>query len=174
MRLLVSAITGVICIVFTGAVFPNFNIAGTAPDIIVCVMVSLAILDKSLFGAGLGLVCGLVLDCFFSDAIGLFAIPYLISGVAVYFVCFRLTYINRFVTPALLAAGAYIVKDLIAALLSHMLDLSFSLSYIFFRFTLPEALLTGAMMLLVHIIFSKLYQSGAMKKRSGEEFKRLK
>ncbi len=173
MRLLVLAAVVVINLIFTGAVFPNINIAGIAPDIIICTMASLVALEKSMTGAAIGLVCGLVLDVIFTGAIGFFALPYFLAGVALYFAGNRFRYIDPVFLPCVLAVGAYAVKELVMALLAYMLGLDFSLSRMFLRYMLPEALATGLFMLLVHLVFKRLYRSSNIRPKGMEDFKKL-
>jgi len=173
MRYLTLAAAAAISLIFTGAVFPNINIYGVAPDVIICTAVSIAILEKSMTGAGLALVCGLFLDVLFSGAIGLYSIPYLVAGAVVYFVMQYVNYLDKYLLPALFAIGAYIVKELATALVVYMIGDSFAFGHMLVRFILPSALSTGLLMLLIHLIFRRIYRSPSMKARRGEDFKRL-
>lgn len=173
MRLLVLAAAIVVNLIFTGAVFPNINIAGIAPDIIICTMASIVALEKSMTGAAIGFICGLVLDVMFTGAIGFFTLPYFLAGAALYFACSRFRYIDPVFFPCVLAVGAYAVKELVMALLAYMLGLDFSLSLKFLRYMLPEALATGIFMLIVHLIFKRLYRSSAIRPKGMEDLKKL-
>lgn len=173
MRLIVLAAIAVVDLIFTGAVFPNINIAGLWPDIIICSMASLAILEKRMTGAVIGLICGLILDLLFSGAIGFFGIPYLLIGAALYAVVKRISYIDRFFLPMGIAAGAFIAKEILSALLSYMLGYEFSLLRMFVRYILPEMLLTGIFMLPIHLLLTRIYRSSSVRPQNPEEFKRL-
>lgn len=173
MRAIVFSSTALIGLIFTSAVFPNINIAGIAPDIIICLIASITILDKSMVGAIIGLACGLLLDLFFTGAIGFYALPYFVTGAILYFVCKNIRYIDKYLLPVILTAGAYVVKELTFALLSYMMSIDFSFGHIFLRYILPEALMTGAFMLLIHYLFLKIYRTGSMKSKSFKDFKRL-
>jgi len=85
MRYVFFAVVSIINLIFMGAVFPNLNLVGIYPDIIIASIVSIAILEQSMAGAMIGLVCGLMLDLLFSSAIGIYAIPYLIVGASMFF-----------------------------------------------------------------------------------------
>lgn len=174
MRFFILLCVTIVNLIFTGAIFPNINISGIAPDIIICTMASMAVMEKSLVGAGIGLVCGLALDCFFSGAIGFFAIPYLVTGVIIYFVCTKIKYLDGYILPFLIAIGAYMIKECVSALIVYMLDISYSFSYMFIRYMVPEALLTGVFILLIHFIFTKIYHSSTMQQNNYEDFKKLK
>ncbi len=173
MRYIVLAAIVVINLIFTGAVFPNINIADLAPDLIVCTMASIAILEKRMTGAVIGLICGLVLDLLFSGAIGFFALPYLITGAVLYPVVKQISFIDRFLVPMGVAAGAYLLRDILSALLTYMLGSTFSLGHMIIRYILPEMLLTAVFMIPVHLLLSRIYRSPSVRPQNTEEFKRL-
>lgn len=173
MRYLILFAIIVVNLIFTGAVFPNINILAIAPDIIICTISSIAILEKRMTGAVIGLFCGLMLDIMFTGAIGFYAIPYFATGAASYFVSIRLSYIDRYIVPCCFAAAAYVFKELISALLTYMLGINFLFWHKFFRYILPEALFTGAFMLLVYYIFRRLYRSVSIRPKNLEDLRRL-
>jgi len=173
MRYVILAAVAIVNLIFTGAVFPNINIADTAPDILICTMASIAILEKNMTAAILGLVCGLVLDIFFTGAIGFYAIPYFATGAILRSVCSRIRYYDKFFLPMLIAFGACIVRDLIFALVSYMMAINFSLGYKLIRYTLPDAALSAVFMLLIYFIFTKIYQHSVIKQKSPRDFSRL-
>jgi rod shape-determining protein MreD len=173
MRYIVLAAVAVVDLIFTGAVFPNINIVKLAPDIIICTMASIAILEKRMTGAVIGLVCGLLLDLLFSGVIGFYALPYLITGAMLYAAVRRFSYIDRFLLPMGIAAGAYLLREILSALLTYMLGSRFSLGHMLVRYTLPEMLLTAVFMALIHLLLSRIYRSPSVRPSNPEEFKRL-
>ena len=173
MRYLFLALTVVINLIFTGAVFPNINIMGIAPDIIICTMASFAALEKSLTAAAVGLIRGLPLDIMFSGTIGFYTLPYFLAGMGLYFISSRIRYIDPILIPEAFAAGAFFIKEMAAALLAYMVGLNFSLSHRFVRYILPEMLATALFMLLVHLIFKRLYRSGSIRPKGMEDLKKL-
>lgn len=173
MRYIVFIAIATVNLIFTGAVFPNINIAGLAPDIIICSMASIAILEKRMTGAVIGLVCGMILDLLFSGAIGFFTIPYLLAGAMLYAVVRQIAYIDRFFLPMAIAAGAYFVKEILSALLTYMLGYEFSLIRMILRYVLPEMLMTGIFMLPTHLLLTRIYRSSSVRPQNLEEFKHL-
>jgi rod shape-determining protein MreD len=172
MRYLILLAISAVDLIFANTVFPNINIAGIAPDIIICTMVSITILENSMTGAWFGLLCGLAINLF-AGVIGFYAIPYFLTGALVYFIRKNVNYFDRFLLPLSFAAGAYIIKEAFNALLAYMLNKQFSLSYMFIRYFLPEAVATAALMLLVHFLMIKVYGLNYMKKKSNQDFRRL-
>lgn len=173
MRYLFLTVTVIVNLIFTGAVFPNINIMGIAPDIIICTMASFAALEKSMTAAAVGLICGLMLDIMFTGAIGFYTLPYFVAGMSLYFISSRIRYIDPILLPEVFAVGAFFLKEMMMALLAYMLGLNLSLGHRFLRYILPEMLATGVFMLLIHLIFKRLYRSGSIRPRGMEDLKKL-
>lgn len=172
MRYLILLGISFVDLIFANTIFPNINIAGVAPDIIICTMVSIIILENSMMGAWVGLFCGLAIDLF-AGVIGFYSLPYFLTGAFVYFIRNNVHYFDRFLMPVSFAAGACIFKELLISILAYMLNKQFSLSHMFFRYFLPEAALTAAFMLLIHFLLTKLYKLNYLKKKSDRDFKHL-
>jgi rod shape-determining protein MreD len=173
MRYLFLALTVVVDLIFTGVVFPRLSILGISPDIIICTMASIAALEKSQTGAAIGLICGLALDVMFTSAIGFYTLPYFVAGMILYFVSNRIRYIDPILLPEVFALGAFLIKELITALLAYMLGRDVSLGYRFVRFILPEMLVTGLLMFLIHFIIKRFYRSNSIRPKGMEDLKKL-
>lgn len=173
MRYLVLLAVMAVNLIFTGTVFPNLNIMGLAPDVIICTISAMAIIEKRMAGALFGLVCGLALDMMFTGAIGFYALPYFVAGAVAYAASVRLRYVDQYVVPGFFAAGAYICKELTSALLVYMMGNVYSFWQMLLRYILPEALMTGLFMLLIHYLMRRLYRSGAIRPVQNSDIKRL-
>jgi rod shape-determining protein MreD len=172
MRYLIFAAITVVNLIFQNAVFPNLNIAGIAPDIIICSTISIVLLDNSMAGAWIGLLCGLVLDLY-TGVIGFYAIPYFIAGAAAYFVRKNIYYIDKVILPFSFAVGAYFLKELVGALLAYILDKQFSLAVVFLRYMLPGAAFTGVFMFLIYFFMRRIYRIRSVKTQDSEDLKKL-
>jgi rod shape-determining protein MreD len=173
MRYLFLALTVIVNLIFTGVVFPRLSILGISPDIIICTMASITALEKSRMGAAIGFICGLLLDIMFTSVIGFYTLPYFVVGMGLYFVSDRIRYIDPVLVPDIFALGAFLIKELLAALLAYMLGRDVSLGYRFMRFVLPEMLATGLLMLLIHLIIKRLYRSNSIRPKGMEDLKKL-
>ena len=173
MRYVFFAVVSVVSLIFTGTIFPNLNIAGIYPDIIMCSIVSIALIEKSMAGAMLGLFCGLMLDLFFSGIIGFYALPYFVAGAILYFVSKNLRYLDKIFLPLAFVLGAYFVKEIVSSLLAYMLGVQFSFANMFIKIMLPQGIATVVLMVIVHLIFLRVYRSSSMKLKSSEDFKHL-
>lgn len=172
MRYLIFAAITLVNVIFANAVFPNINIAGVAPDIIICTTISIVLLDNSMAGAWIGLLCGLCLDLF-TGVIGFYALPYFLAGAFAYFVRKNIYYIDKFILPFSFAIGAFFVKQAATASLAYILDRQFSLASMFLRYILPEAAFTGAFMFLIYFIMRQIYRIRSIKRRDSEDLKKL-
>lgn len=173
MRYIMLAAVAVINLMLTGTVFVNLNIAGIAPDILICSMVSIALMEKNMTSAVIGGICGLMLDIMFFGVIGAYTIPLFITGAALYFASRQMRYVDNILVPFLFSMGAYFLKEMITALIVYMLGSSFSLPFMMVRYILPETLVTGVFMLLVHAIFKRIYRSPTMRPKYIDDIKKL-
>jgi rod shape-determining protein MreD len=173
MRFIMLFAAVVINLILTGSVFVNLNIVGIAPDLLICTMVSIALLEKSMMGAVVGGICGVTLDIMFTGVIGSYTIPLFLTGALLYFASNQIRYIDNYLAPFIFAVSAYFIKELISALMVYMLGYSFSLPYMFIRYILPETLVTGIFMLVVHMIFRRIYRSPAMRPKYIDDIKKL-
>ncbi len=173
MRLIMLLAAVVINLILTGTVFVNLNVAGIAPDLLLCTMVSIALLEKSMTGAVVGGICGIAFDVLFTGVIGSYTIPLFLTGSFLYFASNQLRFIDNYLVPFIFSGAAYFIKELISALVAYMLGYSFSLPYMLIRYILPEALVTAIFMLVVHMIFRRIYRSPTMRPKYTEDIKRL-
>lgn len=173
MRLIMLFAAVVINLILSGTVFVNLNIAGLAPDILICTMASIVLLEKSMMGAIIGGICGIAMDIMFTGIIGSYSIPLFLTGAFLYFISNQIRYMDNYLVPFLMAAGAYFIKELITALIVYMLGYSFSLPFMFARYILPETLLTALFMLIVHMIFRRIYRSPTMRPKYIDDIKKL-
>jgi len=75
--------------------------------------------------------------------------------------------------PEAFALGAFLIKELLTALLAYMLGRDVALGYRFVRFMLPEMLTTGLLMFLIHFIIKRLYRSNSIRPKGMEDLKKL-
>jgi rod shape-determining protein MreD len=136
-------------------------------------MVSIALFEKSMIGAFLGGICGIMLDIMFTGIIGSYALPLFVTGALLYFASNQMRYVDNYLAPFVLAIGAYFIKEMISALIVYMLGDSFSLPFMLVRYILPKTLVTGVFMLLVHAIFRRIYRSPAMRPKYIDDIKKL-
>ena len=79
-RTITLAVLISVCYVLQAGVFSFFKMAGIAPNIMLILVVSFALMRGQTEGMLIGFFCGLVLDVFGGDAIGLYALFYVFIG----------------------------------------------------------------------------------------------
>jgi len=163
MRYVIMGLMTILNIFFAGGVFGAVSPFGLAPDLLVCFMASIAIMEKSMVGMWLGVINGIILDILFSDAIGFYAIPYAVTGMVLYLIATRFRYMDHFFAPAGIAFIAFVVKDVVSIVVSYLCGIHLNAGFIIVRFTLLSALETAAVMVALHILVRWLYKVRALK-----------
>ena len=173
MRYIMLLAVAVVNLILTGTVFVNLNIAGIAPDILICSMVAIAVMEKNMTAAIIGGACGIVLDIMFIGIIGSYAIPLFVTGAVLYFASRHVRFTDGVLIPFLFALGAYFIKEMVSALIVYMLGYGFSLPFMMVRYILPNMIATGVFMFIVHAIFKRIYRVPAMRPKFIDDIKKL-
>jgi len=161
MRYVVLAGLALLNFILTGAVFPYVHIAGIYPDILLCMMVSMIIVEKNMGAAYFGMFGGLLLDIVYASAIGFFALPYLATGVMFYY--FRSSrYFDAVLLPALSVLVMYMIKELISCVIVLSMGIAFDFWIYLVRYVLPGAAFSAAAMVLVHFWMTRLLRKRVM------------
>jgi len=79
-RFIVYAILIVFCFLLQSTVFRGLSFAGIVPNLMIVVTASLGFMRGDRTGLVVGLCCGLLIDIFFGDVIGLYAMIYMYVG----------------------------------------------------------------------------------------------
>ncbi len=151
-KIIIVVIIALSMILMTG-VFSRITIFGVQPDIMLVCMIIILSLDNTAFVLPVVGVCMFIVDSIFARAIGFYTIPYLMVGVAVYFAIGKLNKKNFIVVFGLVAAG-WVVKEIIACVLSVFLGYTFSFTARLTGIILPGILISLG---LCAIVFPLLY-----------------
>lgn len=171
MRYLAIGLMALINTFFAAGVFGAVSLFGLAPDLLICFIASIAIMEKSLMGMWLGVINGLILDILFSNALGFYAIPYALTGSILFFISKRFRYMDNFFAPAGMAFAAFIIKDVLQILLSYLMGININAGFVIVRFTLLSALETAAVMIPLHILVRWLYKVRVLKTLRYDDLK---
>lgn len=145
--------------------FPRIDTIGVLPDTLVVLCVCLGALDGGLMGMWTGLFGGLLIDLLFATTVGYNALVYMLLG----FLAGRMK--DRFNTSAfwagpLMAFVALVGKEIInMTVIYFIMRLGFDFWYNLGRYVLPEAALTAAVALPVHLLLRLLFKTHYMQKR---------
>ncbi|MDL2236940.1 rod shape-determining protein MreD [Christensenellaceae bacterium OttesenSCG-928-K19] len=175
MRYVVFVLLGVFGVILSGSFTTGIAIAGIQVDLLLLIIVSIALLDKTSAPIIFAAAAGLFMDIMYSPVLGVYAISYSVAAALVTLV-FRNTARFNFLMLLASGAGAYLVKELVMAATVYILGSRFSLLGMLVRYILPAAVLNGVLLLIAYLIFSKLYQTSWMKpkvRRVGDDFGHL-
>lgn len=81
-RFFVSGLLLITCFVFQGTVFEEISFAGTVPNLLLILTVSLGLMRGRKTGMLLGFFSGIMMDVFIGSNIGLYALIYMYIGYA--------------------------------------------------------------------------------------------
>ena len=164
MRYVVFAAMGIVSLVLCGSFFGYATIAGLVPDLILLIALCILLNEHSAMAIVFAVIFGLLFDDLFSPALGGNALAYTIS-VAIIFISLKKVEHIRVWTPAIVGFSAYIIKELIIALIVFAMGTQFDLFYMFYRFILTGALLTAGLMIPAYYLMRWLYSFPWMRPR---------
>ena len=156
MRYVIFAVMGCVSLILSGSFFGYSTIAGLVPDLILLIALCIVLNEQTAMGMIFAAIFGFLFDDLFSSALGSNALAYTIS-VALIFVVLRRVEKIKIWLPAVVGFSAYIIKELILAIIVFAMGTEFDLFYMLYRFILPGALLTAGLMIPAYYIMRWLY-----------------
>lgn len=171
MRYIVIIAIALLSALITGGVSPQLPIFGAEPDILLVAMLAMQLREKTLTPVIVCSVSAIFIDAFYAHAIGYYSLPYAVVGVIV-FAIFRKRRMFIY-APSLICAAAWLVKDVLSAVIAFFLGNSFDFSYIFVHSTLPGMLVNAVLIFPAYLLMLLLYKNNFMVPRSvglSEEF----
>ena len=165
MRYVVLVITALLGALITGGVSPQLPILGTEPDLLLIFMLALTMCECTITPVLVCSVAAIFMDFFYAQAIGYYSFPYLLTGCLV-FALVRNMRIPRIGVPSLFCGAAWLIKDLLMALLTFLLGNTFDFWYIFLHSTLTGVFVNALLMLPIYLFFSWLCSYNFMRPHS--------
>ncbi len=157
-----------VCFLLQSSVFTRLDLGGITPNLLIVLTASFGFMKGEKTGMFIGFVCGLLMDIFFSEYMGLYSLIYLYIGF------FNGKFKKIFFPDDIkLPITLIIFSDLIYGLMcyfSFLLRGKFHFGYYFIHIVLPEivytTIITIALYPLILIINKKLdnYEKGRAKK----------
>jgi rod shape-determining protein MreD len=147
------------------AVLTKLSIAGIRLSLSLCVLVCIAVVYGRLSGALAGLAIGVILDILFAPAFGFYSLDNMLTGY-IADVIYAKGMRDEPLTIGLFAAGMYLVREAICALLSLMLGVKIgNFLFLLVRYQLPSAILTGIVCVPLFAAMNQMMTTGYMKRR---------
>jgi len=150
--------------------FPHIALASITPNLLLIITASIGFMRGKQEGMFIGFFCGLLLDFYFGDYIGLYALIYMFIGYGNGFFK-RLFYDDDIKLPLALIAGSDFLYGLFTYLLIFMLNGDFRFLYYLQHIIIPEMLYTIIVTLIFYYIILRVNQQlEAEEQRSASKF----
>ncbi len=172
MRYFVLILMGVFGTLLSGSFVTGLNIAGIQVDIVLLMVISLALVDKTTMPILFAACAGLFMDILYSTVLGVYAFSYTMVAAAV-LMLFRKTIRFNILSLFLAGAGGYLLKEIIMGTLVYILGGRFNTALMMVRYILPAAALSGVLLLLAYWLMLQLFRVSWMKPRRGRSMDEL-
>lgn len=150
-----------------GTVFSGISLGGIVPNILIIITSSFGFMRGKNEGMAIGFMCGLILDIFFGDILGFYALIYLVIGYLNGF--FKsIFYPEDIKLPMILIAASELAYCFLCFVFLFMLRGKFNLGYYFIHIFLPEIAYTILVTLIVYklILWVNEWIEGIEKRRA--------
>lgn len=155
LRKIIVAAFIIICFVLQCSVFSSLAFAGIIPNLMIVLASSFGFMRGESEGLVIGFFCGLLIDIFFGDFLGFYALVLMYIGY-LNGKFSKIFYPEDIKLPLALIVISDLSYGIICYILTFMLRGRFEFSYYFTRIILPEALYTIVVTLLLYPIILKV------------------
>lgn len=160
----------VICFLLQSTVFQALSFASISPNLLIVVVSSFGFMRGRKEGMWIGLFCGLLLDIFFGDVFGFYAIVYMVIGY-INGMFRKIFYPDDIKLPMMLILGSDLVLGLIMYLLRFLPRKKVHFGYYLGHIIIPEMVYTLVITLGLYFILLKINQHlEKIEKRSAAKF----
>lgn len=166
MRYLVLGASSLIAMLLNTAVFSRINVFGIAPDVMLAVMACMVFAEKTLTPVWYVVGGAVAMDMLFSPAIGYYSVPYIIAGMVLYALSSKQP---TEMAKAAIVCAVYVGKSLIMAFIAFLMGGNFSFAGVLLRYTIGEALFTGAAAMLLTLFYSNIYGNHFMQPQKASD-----
>lgn len=157
MKYAVYIISSILGGILTASVFPQANILGLEPDLLLVFTLCLVMITDSPVPVIFTGVTALFIDMFYLGNVGTYTLPYIIVSLAVMWIWHGRNK-DRILSPVLTCAAAWIVKDCLTALMVFLNGNTFDFGKLFLTNTLPETLINCVLMLGFYQIYMLIFE----------------
>lgn len=166
-RKIVVVLIVILGFLLQGTVFSGISMGGIVPNILIIITSSFGFMRGKNEGMAIGFMCGLILDIFFGDILGFYALIYLFIGYLNGF--FKsIFYPEDIKLPMILIAASELAYCFLCFIFLFMLRGKFNLGYYFVHIFLPEIAYTIFVTLIVYkfILLVNEWLEGIEKRRA--------
>lgn len=169
-RPLVLAVIILVCFLLETTVFQNFSFATITPNLLIVVTSSFGFMRGQKEGMLVGFFSGLLIDIFFSEYMGFYALIYMILGYVNGFFN-RIFYPEDIKLPLFLIAASDFIYGNIICVTMFIMRSRFDYSYYLKSIIIPELIYTILVTLVLYQIVLKINEAlETVEKRSASRF----
>ena len=141
LTVIVSAFFVIICFLLQSTVFHSLSLGGIIPNLMIILTASYGFMRGRKSGLLIGFFSGLLMDIFFSDVLGFYALLYMYIGYlnGVYK---KMFYPEDIKLPIALIVGSDFLYNILVYLLTFLLKGRFQFIYYFLNIIIPEMVYT--------------------------------
>ena len=151
-------------------VFQGLSFAGIVPNLMIILVSSFGFMRGKKEGMFLGFFCGLLIDIFFGNLIGIYALIYMYIGFINGFFQKRF-YPDDIKLPMLLIGGSDLVCNLFVYFFMFLLNGRFQFLYYLKAIIIPELVYTMVISIFLYLLFLKINQKlEKCEKRRAKKF----
>lgn len=151
-RKIVIVLTILITFLLQSTVFPFFTITSVIPNLLLILTVSFGFMQGKTEGLFVGFFCGLLIDLFYGNLFGFYALVYMYIGYLNGFLC-KIYYDEDVKVPMLLVAVSDVAYNIVIYSLQFLLRGRLDFSFYMKNIMLPEAIYTVVITILFYRIF---------------------
>lgn len=169
-RNITFALLIIICFVLQSTIFRSLSFGGIGPNLLIVLTASLGFMRGRKTGIAVGFFCGILVDIFFGEVLGFYALIYMYIG---FFngLFKKIFYPEDIKLPLILITASDFLYSFLIYLLLFLLRGKFQIGYYFTNIIFPEIVYTIVITIFLYPIILMLERKFAeMEKRSARKF----
>ena len=153
LRFLFDALLIIICFILQNTIFQTLALASISPNLLVILTSSIGLMRGKKEGMLVGFFCGFMVDIFYGDLFGFYALVYMYIGyLSVFFN--KIFYDDDIKLPMLLISASEFLYSLIVYVFLFMFRTRFEFGYYLIHIIIPELVYTIVVTLFLYRIIN--------------------
>lgn len=160
----------ILCFLLQNTLFSTLAFANISPNLLVVLVSSFGFMRGRREGMWIGFICGLLLDIFFGNVIGFYALVYMYTGY-INGLFRKRFYPDDVKLPMILIAASDLSCNLLVYFFLFLMRGDFRFGYYLLHIMIPELVYTILVTIFLYFIILKVNQKlEAIEKRSASKF----
>lgn len=160
----------IVCFVLQSTVFRSLSFGGIGPNLLIVITSALGFMRGRKTGTVVGFFCGLLIDIFFGEVMGFYALIYMYIGF-INGLFRKIFYPEDIKLPIILITASDFAYGMITYILLFLLRGRFQIGYYFINIILPEIVYTIVVTIFLYpiiLFFNRRFEG--IEKRSARKF----